>query len=273
MFKSIEECKRFVTCDSSYKFLECENQICGSTALLALAGSFAYGTNTSESDIDLRGIAVNNPRGILLGTDFKSWTHDSTDTTIYSFNRFAIMAAEGNPHAMELLGIPFQNIISISPAGRLLLDNKNMFITQRIIGAYSGYAKNQSKELDKQLARVKYLIDNGGKADEISLWKKRANKSMMHIVRLYLTAIDMLEGKGIIIQRTEEHNLLMSLRSGNMLGSDCNPTKEYLGIEYDLSQRFKYAAKNTCLPENYDRSKVEDLVIAVNKEEIKQLFR
>ena len=66
-----------------YDFLK-ENEYLGSNIiLLTLGGSHAYGMDKEDSDLDVRGVALNSKEEILLGKDFEQVAETNTDTTVY----------------------------------------------------------------------------------------------------------------------------------------------------------------------------------------------
>lgn len=69
-----------------YKFLYEDPRI-DNLVILGLGGSHAYGTNVEGSDLDIRGVALNSKREILLGQDFEQVVNETTDTTVYSFKK------------------------------------------------------------------------------------------------------------------------------------------------------------------------------------------
>ena len=70
-----------------YDFLR-ENPRLGSRViLLGLGGSYAYGTDNENSDIDFRGITLNLPSDLLGLTQFEQYEDCNTDTVIYSLIR------------------------------------------------------------------------------------------------------------------------------------------------------------------------------------------
>lgn len=70
-----------------YSFLKTNPYLGKHIILLTLGGSYAYGTNIESSDINIRGIALNNEREILLGNTAQYVVDTNTDTTIYMFNK------------------------------------------------------------------------------------------------------------------------------------------------------------------------------------------
>jgi hypothetical protein len=90
---------------SEYDFL-CENEhLNDNVILLGLGGSHAYGTENENSDIDIRGCALNTKQEILLGRDFEQIVDEKTDTTVYSFTKLVSLLINVNPNTIELLGV------------------------------------------------------------------------------------------------------------------------------------------------------------------------
>lgn len=77
---TIEEVKDYINSSTEYDFLrDYPHKI----AFLTLGGSYAYGTNTEDSDIDLRGVFLSDKREILLNNSMKLVdTRKDTDTTM-----------------------------------------------------------------------------------------------------------------------------------------------------------------------------------------------
>ena len=88
-----------------YDFLRTDKNLGSNIILLGLGGSHAYGMNTETSDLDVRGIATNSKRNILIGQDFEQVVEVNTDTTIYSFDKIINLLCSCNPNTIEMLGL------------------------------------------------------------------------------------------------------------------------------------------------------------------------
>lgn len=128
---------------SEYDFLRNNEHLGNNIILLTVGGSHAYGLNKEGSDLDIRGCAVNSKKEILLGKDFNQVKNDATDTLIYSFNKLISFLCGCNPNVMEMLGLRPEHYLFISPIGQELLDNKKLFLSQRAIRSFDGYAVSQ----------------------------------------------------------------------------------------------------------------------------------
>lgn len=138
--------------NTEYDFLR-ENKYLGDNiALLAMGGSIAYGTNLPTSDVDIRGFAINPSKQIFgLEKDFEQIVDINTDTTIYSLNKMVKLLTSCNPNTIEILGCAPEHYLYVSDAGRLVLDNKQNFLSIKAIDTFGGYANAQYNRLEHAL--------------------------------------------------------------------------------------------------------------------------
>ena len=91
------------------------------------------------------------------------------------------------------------------------------------------------------------------------------NKHAMHLIRLFMMALDILEKGEINTYREKEHDLLMDIRFGKYQKEDHTFRNEFYELLSDFEKRLYYAAENTALPEEPDMSKVQELVMTINE--------
>ena len=121
--------------------------------------------------------------------------------------------------------------------------------------------KNILSELEFVVRNYDKLQHRNRKKDDLHL-----NKHSMHLVRLFLMGIDLLEKEDIITCREQDHELLMQIRNGYFQNEDGSYKSEFFDLVNDLEKKFRYAAEHTALPDEPDRNLIEDFVIALNEE-------
>ena len=136
-----------------YSFLQDNKHLGSSIQLLALGGSHAYGLNVEGSDIDVRGMSLNSKSEILLGEDFNQVQDKITDTVIYSSNKLLKMLSDCNPNVIEMLGCKPEHYLYVGGVGKLILDNKKLFLSKLCIFTFGGYATSQLRRLENKSAR------------------------------------------------------------------------------------------------------------------------
>lgn len=94
------------------------------------------------------------------------------------------------------------------------------------------------------------------------------NKHAMHLIRIFMMAVDILE-KGVIkTHRKEDLELLKSIRQGEFQKEDRTFSKEFYDIVSVCEKRLEKAAAATRLPDYPDMKKVGQFVEYVNRKSI-----
>ena len=139
-----------------YDFLRENVHLGRHVMLVGLAGSYAYGTDNENSDVDIRGVALNRKSDLIGLTEFEQYTDSHTDTVIYGFSKIVRLLLECNPNTMELLGLRPEHYLYLSDMGRELIENSALFLSRRAIQSFGGYADAQLRRLQNALARDGY---------------------------------------------------------------------------------------------------------------------
>ena len=325
-----------------YDFIRTNEHLGKYVILLGLAGSYSYNTNIETSDIDIRGITLNQKADLIGLSHFDQYVDENTDTVIYAFQKMVTLLISCNPNTIELLGLNPEHYLYLNDTGRMLLDNRRLFLSRRAINSFGGYADAQLRRLQNALARESFpqsekeqhifnsvtnamhefnnrynhfesgsmeiFIDtavnpeleteifvNANMAhyplrDYSRMWNTMANvvrdyekigkrnkkkddqhlnKHAMHLIRLFIMAIDILEKGEIITYREKEHDLLMDIRLGKFQKKDGTFHESFYEMLSDYEKKLHYAAKNTDLPEEPDILKVQELVMTINERVIR----
>ena len=104
-----------------------------------------------------------------------------------------------------------------------------------------------------------------GKRNHNAIEHGKLAKHMMHLIRLYMMCIDILESEKIVTFREKEHDLLMDVRNGKFLDDNRQPTPEFYEMVDEYEKRMEYAKNNTSLPEKPDYKKINEFVMSVNE--------
>lgn len=242
---------------SEYNFLRTNEKLKDNIVFLVVAGSHAYGLNTEESDLDIRGISMGTSDSILGMESFDVFEDKKTDTVIYSMKRFVELAMKGAPNVLEILFSNPENILYCDEKiGKMLLDNRDMFLSKRVYYSFRGYAKNALKDAEKRLENE----------------PKKADKYAMHYIRLCLEVIALLNGNDLIDVLKNNRDMLMWIRNGSMRNGDKFTEGFYESVE-DFENLLEKAYQNSSLPDTVDVKKVSRLLVEMNKEFLKGEIR
>ena len=225
---------------SEYDFLRTDSLFGNNIIMLCVSGSWSYGTNTSTSDLDIRGVSLDLADDLLCFHGSKNISDTGTDTQIFQFNSFLDLLTKGQPNQIELFGLKPEHYLYTTPVWNELYANREIFLSQHIIHRIKGYADGEFQHYPKI-------------QDEKKRWK-----SQMHIIRLYAFGIEVANGH-IQTFREKEHNLLMDIRNGKY------SNQEYQDIVKEWKEKLLDAEEHTHLPLEPNMEKIEELRKKVNK--------
>lgn len=94
------------------------------------------------------------------------------------------------------------------------------------------------------------------------------NKHAMHLIRLFMMAVDILEKGKIITHRKDDLELLMKIRRGGYLQADGTFAEEFYEILAEYERKLETATRRSTLPDQPDMEKVEAFVEYVNRQAI-----
>lgn len=72
---------------------------------------------------------------------------DEWDIVVYELKKFVSMLCKANPNVISMLWLEPQHYTYISSVGKLLIENRDLFLTLQIYHSFIGYAHDQLKKM------------------------------------------------------------------------------------------------------------------------------
>lgn len=94
------------------------------------------------------------------------------------------------------------------------------------------------------------------------------NKHAMHLIRLHLMCLDILEKEDIITYREKDIPFLLDIRGGAFMKEDGTYRQEFFDMVADYEKRLQYAKANTSLPPRPNMKRIQEFVMDVNRKSL-----
>lgn len=236
---------------------------------LAVTGSHLYGCATSQSDRDLRGFVI-EPAEYLLGRKtFRETSElDGEDTTVWGLSRFFQQLQKGSPNTFELLFVPESAILICSDEARLLFNNRNLFVSKRLLQPIAGFAISEWRKANlqtknKETGEVYFSPRVVGKTrKESHAQHGYSTKNAYHAIRLMHQGIELAETGSITFPRPEREEL-SKLRSGSYTHAEVED------MFNELDSKFIALMSNSSLPAKTDQKEIDRLYFTMIQGKIK----
>jgi hypothetical protein len=142
----------------------------------------------------------------------------------------------GHPNSLDLLFLRPQDYIKLTKLGRLLVDNRHLFLSQAIKGKFCGFANGQTQLMKK---------------------KGYDGKTFAMIIMLLDSVREILETGDYCTYRPIRE-FLIECRTGKYTEQEA-----YEIIEH-FDSKLQIAAEDTVLPYKPDYTKINALLMAIN---------
>jgi predicted nucleotidyltransferase len=207
-----------------------------------VVGSRSYGLDDDQSDTDYRGIFL--PPADLHWSLFgvpEQIECDETQEHYWELQRFLILALKANPNVLECLYTPL--VEKATPLADELLRMRSAFLSRLVYQTYNGYVMSQFKKMQSDLR-------NQGQVK----WKH-----VMHLVRLLISGISVLEHGFVPVQVDEHRDQLLAIKRGEV------PWEETEKWRLSLHAEFDRAMSATRLPERPDYEQANALLVKARR--------
>lgn len=197
-----------------------------------VVGSRAFGLDTEASDTDLRGFYL-PPARDHWGLAQVPEQLEFGEEVYWEARKFVLLALKANPNVLEVLHSPL--VVTATPLAGELLAIRDAFLSRLVYQTYNGYVMGQFKRLEADLRQH----------GEVR-WKHA-----MHLLRLLLSGVAVLERGEVQVQVGEHRERLLAVKRGQV------PWSEVERWRLSLHAQFDRAYTSTSLPERPDYARVE----------------
>jgi predicted nucleotidyltransferase len=237
---------------------------------LTQMGSVTYGASTNSSDVDLYGVFAPQLEslfphlsGVVQGFNhkkhedkrFEYWQRHHVadgameyDFAMYGLNKYLYLCAEGNPNLLDSLYTDDKFVFHVEPAGQLLREKRQMFVTKRAARKAVGFAR-------QELGRLAKSGKSGRSGNRPELVAKFGfdTKAAYHVVRLLGQAEYMLTNHTLKLDMQGAH--LQDVRAGKYSFAELSATlnAKFEEVEVTLNR--------STLREVVDMEAVEKLMV------------
>jgi predicted nucleotidyltransferase len=207
-----------------------------------VVGSRAYGLDHDASDLDRRGFYL-PPADLqwsLYGVP-EQLEQPGVEECYWEFAKFIQLALKANPNVLECLYSPL--VEHVEPIGQRVIDLRHIFLSKMIYQTYNRYVMSQFKTMSRKLESGQHI----------------KQKHAMHLIRLLLNGIAILNDGFVPVNVTEHRDQLLAIRDGLLSWQEINAWRDQLHAEFDR------AFELSSLPERPDYSAANALLITARR--------
>ena len=173
------------------------------------------------------------------------------DIVIYEVRKFIGLLTQGNPNVLSLLWLNENHYIKITDAGRLLIENRDVFVGRHVYKSFTGYAYDQ-------LHRMTHMAFEGYMGEKRKRLVEKYGydtKNAAHLLRLLRMGIEFLRDGKLYVQR-DDAKWLLEVKRGEWTLEQIQKEAERL---FKLTEQ---AYLSSSLPPGPDKQAVNALAVA-----------
>ena len=136
----------------------------------------------------------------------------------------------------------------------------------------TSYPLRDYKNMWADMKNIVSDYDKIGHRNQNAIERGKLGKHMMHLVRLYLMCIDILEKEEINTYRENDISFLLDIRNGKFLDAESQPLAEFYEMVNEYEKRLEYAVENTSLPDKPNTKAINEFLMSVNERVVKDLI-
>lgn len=240
--------------------------------LLTEVGSGLHGvTLANTDDHDEMGVCIPPPECVLGLEKFEQYAdrwhadgtripdgvrsqHGDTDHTTYALNKWARLAAQGNPTVLLPLFAPPKSVYHVSDEGRAILANRNLFLSKDAGWRFHGYLKAQRARMVGEKGKSKHknrreLVEQFG----------FDTKMAYHALRLAIQGSELMASHNIRLPMPVY--TIRDLRAVRRGEHSLEAVTKWLDAE---TANLEWRIEHSNLPGHVDRAELNDFLVGLH---------
>lgn len=175
------------------------------------------------------------------------------DIVIYEARKYISLLEKGNPNVVSSLWLDDVYYLNITPAGRLILDSRELFSAKHLYRSFIGYAHGQLH----RMTHYKFEGYMGEKRKRLVEKYGYDTKNASHLIRLLKMGIEFFVEGRLYPTRKHDATYLLEIKNGEY-------TLEQVKAEAErLFRSIEDAYIKSDLPAEPDRDKINQLAVEV----------
>jgi hypothetical protein len=199
---------------------------------------------------------LENFRSLLSAEETAVAATTKLEGVVYEVRKFIRLATECNPNILDVLFSRDEEVRLMTPLGKLLRDNRQLFISARAKHSYSGYAVAQLKRLENDRGNKTFKTGRGQNRSDLTATYGYDTKYAAHLVRLLRMSHEIMKtGKVNVWRGGIDADELVAIRHGAWKYEDVVSW----ALEQDAALTELYEAGNYVIPHAADRNAISEL--------------
>lgn len=230
------------------------------TILLGYRGSIAHGTYVPQEDDagiddkDIMGVCI-APLNVYVGLahfEQKEKMYKEWDSVVYEIRKYFRLLLKSNPNVMGALWLEPNHYIIKTDLGKMIVDNRDIFVSKAAYHSFNGYAYGQFK----RMTHFKFEGYMGNKRKRLVEKYGYDCKNAAHLIRLLRMGIEFLNEGRLFVQRKNVEQLI-AIKKGEWTLEKVKEESERL---FRLAEEAYMRSK---LPNEPDFNRAEELLIEI----------
>lgn len=121
-------------------------------------GSHLYGTQRPTSDVDIRGVFIDDQSRVFCNHEARTVESGGEDTVMHPLRKFHALMVKGNPTIFETAWAPPHKVILMHPIWYRFIEIRSYYTSKNVVSSYIGYLTAQLRDFERNERDAKAFV-------------------------------------------------------------------------------------------------------------------